>query len=95
MVRYGESPGTSTASGSLISCASGVASWRLYSLAKEYVDPTTPRPTVIMVCSSPARPTSEVMAPAPPAPITLSTVNEPPVMSASSITATAARPVWS
>ncbi len=95
MVSYGESPGTRIPSGSLISWASGVASSREYGAAKEYVDPTTPSPTVIIVCSSPARPTRLVIAPAPPAPTTLSTVNDPPVMSSSSITCTAARPVWS
>ena len=34
-------------------------------------------------------------ADAPPAPMTLSTVKSPPVMSSSRITSTAARPVWS
>ena len=94
-VSYGESPATSTPSGSLISWASGVASCSWYLLPKEYVEPTTPSPTVIIVCSSPALPIRLVIAPAPPAPTTLSTVNEPPVMSSSSITCTAARPVWS
>ena len=35
MVSYGESPGTRMPSGSLISWASGVASWSWYSLPKE------------------------------------------------------------
>src|SRR3712207_7823467 len=60
-------PYTTLFRSSLISWASGVASSRRYSLPKEYVEPTTPRPTVIIVCSSPAFPMRLVMAPAPPA----------------------------
>ena len=48
-----------------------------------------------MVRSSPSAFISRVIATEPPAPITLVTSNEPPVMSPFSITATAARPVWS
>jgi len=71
------------------------STYEVTELPKEYVEPTTPSPTVIIVCSSPALPMRLVIAPAPPAPITFLTVNEPPVMSSSSITCTAARPVWS
>ena len=94
-VSNGESPGTRIPSGSLISWAIGVASLRPNGLAKEYVEPTTPSPTVISVCSSPTLPTSSVIATAPPAPTTFVTVMSPPVMSSSSSTCTASRPVRS
>jgi hypothetical protein len=75
--------------------ASGVASVTLYWLPKEYSDPTTPRPTVIMAFSSPSSFISSVIATDPPAPMMLVTSKLPPVMSRSSMTSTAARPVWS
>ena len=82
-------------SGSLISWAMGVASRRPNWLPNEYVEPTTPSPTVISVFSSPTCPTSSVIATAPPAPTMFSTVMLPPVMSSSSSTCTASRPVRS
>ncbi len=48
-----------------------------------------------MVRSSPTAFIRRVIATEPPAPMTLVTSNDPPVMSPFSMTATAARPVWS
>jgi hypothetical protein len=95
MVLNGESAGTSTPSRSSIRRARGVASCILVSTPKEYSDPTTPRPAVIIVCSSPSEFISLVIATEPPAPTMFCTSKSPPVMLSSSMTATAARPVWS
>lgn len=95
MVWNSEPLGTSTPSGSVMSWASGVESWRAKSLPNEYSEPTTPRPTVIIVFSSPSLPIRSAIAADPPAPTMLETRKVPPVTSPFSITSTAARPVWS